>query len=611
LLIRVIERIEAGESEGVVVARLDRFGRSVMDGLRAIERIQEAGGTFVSVQDNFDIETPTGKLILQILFSIGEWQLERIRSGWDVAKAKAIARGVYVGRTPFGYRRGEDGRLRVDPEKAAIVHEIFTSRAAGESYAAIAARLNELGHRGVTGVPFSAGTVMGVVKNPAYRGEAHHGSHCNRNAHPPIVDPALWQSVQVWRRALARRKAESLLVGMIRCATCGRMLATSPPGKVREVRHYVYRCCTRDGKCSAPAYARGDELEPLVEEFLFKRRRRGSGSSSRGTGVAAEEAAVAAAEAELAAYRDEPLLLSVLGKTSYAEGLASRQQQLEVRLLELASARRRQSTPLVDLGELWQSWPELDWPRRRQALGELIDFVTVWPGTAPLCERARVYRRGRGPVVGQNGIVLTPFDQARNKGERLVAPRRWAVRRLEKELRSFLTGREVWPDYLEFAAAGRGRLHGQVLLWGGPYYWSAKLGLRIWDKAVVWSEDRIEAALAPFLVGREYWPPRRAFQQAGLNRVYSAAQQNGGIAHWAERFELPYRARSTYSWTPERIERELLRLAGAGGEFPTHREMRAKGPNGLAEAVRREGGMLRWADRLGLRLSPQRRRRAR
>src|SRR4051812_27445003 len=51
LLMAAIGRIESGASEGLVVAKLDRFGRSLLDGLSAIERIERAGGTFVSVQD--------------------------------------------------------------------------------------------------------------------------------------------------------------------------------------------------------------------------------------------------------------------------------------------------------------------------------------------------------------------------------------------------------------------------------------------------------------------------------------------------------------------------------------------------------------------------------
>src|SRR5262249_4696444 len=62
LLLRAIERVETKECDGVVVAKLDRFGRSLVDSLAAIERIRKAGGTFVSVQDGLDLSTDTGKL---------------------------------------------------------------------------------------------------------------------------------------------------------------------------------------------------------------------------------------------------------------------------------------------------------------------------------------------------------------------------------------------------------------------------------------------------------------------------------------------------------------------------------------------------------------------
>ena len=113
-LLRALDRVENGESEGVIVAKIDRFGRRVIDGLRAIKRIEQAGGTFVSVQDGIDLSTPTGEFVMQVLFSIGEWELKRVRVSWDEAARRAVERGVYVAQAPFGYLRGEDGRLRVD-----------------------------------------------------------------------------------------------------------------------------------------------------------------------------------------------------------------------------------------------------------------------------------------------------------------------------------------------------------------------------------------------------------------------------------------------------------------------------------------------------------------
>ena len=134
LLMRAIDRVERGESQGVVVAKLDRFGRSLVDSLAAIERIRAAGGTFVAVQDGLDLNTDTGRLAARVMLSMAEWQLDCVRTGWRQARERAIARGVHIGAVPpTGYRRDTDGRLRPDPPADAAVAEAFRRRAASMS----------------------------------------------------------------------------------------------------------------------------------------------------------------------------------------------------------------------------------------------------------------------------------------------------------------------------------------------------------------------------------------------------------------------------------------------------------------------------------------------
>src|SRR5688500_14197352 len=85
---QALVRVERRESSGIVVARLDRFGRSLLDGLAAIDRITRAGGTFVAVEDGLDLSTDTGRLVLRIMLSLGEWELDRVRSNWRTAKQR-------------------------------------------------------------------------------------------------------------------------------------------------------------------------------------------------------------------------------------------------------------------------------------------------------------------------------------------------------------------------------------------------------------------------------------------------------------------------------------------------------------------------------------------
>ncbi len=92
---QALARCEAGETGGIVVAKLDRFARSAVDALGAIRRPNEAGARLVSVEDNFDGSTPMGRFAIGILTLIAELELERIKENWTAAVSGAIERGVH------------------------------------------------------------------------------------------------------------------------------------------------------------------------------------------------------------------------------------------------------------------------------------------------------------------------------------------------------------------------------------------------------------------------------------------------------------------------------------------------------------------------------------
>jgi DNA invertase Pin-like site-specific DNA recombinase len=82
---QALGRCEAGETGGIVVARLDRFARSAVDALEAIKRLNEAGARLVSVEDNFDGSTPMGRFAIGILTLIAELELDRITESLSTA----------------------------------------------------------------------------------------------------------------------------------------------------------------------------------------------------------------------------------------------------------------------------------------------------------------------------------------------------------------------------------------------------------------------------------------------------------------------------------------------------------------------------------------------
>lgn len=236
MLLEALQRVESGDSQGIVVAKLDRFGRSLIDGLANIERIRAAGGTFVSVQDGLDLGTPTGKLILRIMFSMAEWELDRVRANWDVAQARAVARGIHGGGyTPLGYIRDRmSGKLRVNKREARVVAEVFRRRGEGASIRELVVYLNSTGlktKRG--GTKFVDSSVSNLIGNRVYTGEARSGRHVKEGAHPAIVDEATWQQAQHPRKA-RQRPRRSLLGAVVRCAECGAGHAYPGPGYVGQ-----------------------------------------------------------------------------------------------------------------------------------------------------------------------------------------------------------------------------------------------------------------------------------------------------------------------------------------------------------------------------------------
>ncbi len=171
-----LERIEQGVSGGLLVARLDRFARTVAGALATLERIDELGGVVLTAEGDFDTSTATGELVLGIMLQLAQFELRRIRESWADAQKRAVARGVHIStRVPVGYRRNGDSRLEVDRLTAPHVKEIFLRRARGASWQACADYLNAEGVPTFKGGQWTPGNARVICTNRVYLGEARAG----------------------------------------------------------------------------------------------------------------------------------------------------------------------------------------------------------------------------------------------------------------------------------------------------------------------------------------------------------------------------------------------------------------------------------------------------
>jgi len=428
-LLAAIERIERGESAGLVVGYASRFGRSLLDGLALIERVRAAGGLFASVADGLDTSTETGRLVLRIMLSIAEHDLERVRGNFQDARARAVGRGIHPSPVPpFGYTRPEDddghilGPLVPDVVTGPLVSELFVKRAAGVGPTALARLLEAAGAR----TPYDSGTwtlrgVRTMLANRVYLGEARHGEFVNAGAHLALTDPVTFRQAQAATAVRPSRSPDrpAVLAGLLRCAGCRHAMG-SFINRQRSETYRQYRCQRTypAGRCPEPAsIAASAGIEDHVTEAFFEAVGRMAAEPVRDDGSLADlERAAAEAEDALRMFRDDERIIATLGADAFAEGLGHRRTTLDAALDALGNARRELEDPsrLPSATDLRALWPSLDVEEKRRLLRLAVEAVFVRRGRGPVGERASVVLRGEGVEIPRAGgraraELLPPF----------------------------------------------------------------------------------------------------------------------------------------------------------------------------------------------------------
>lgn len=170
---RALAMLEAGEADGLLVAKLDRLTRSVRDLGDLSERFFASRFSLLSVSDSIDTRTAAGRLVLNVLTSVAQWERETTVERTIDALSHLKGGGVRLGGEALGWARtseiGADGRrvIRDDGEEAETVERILALRGEGHALRAIAAQLIAEGRRTKRGGAWAAETVRKVLARAA------------------------------------------------------------------------------------------------------------------------------------------------------------------------------------------------------------------------------------------------------------------------------------------------------------------------------------------------------------------------------------------------------------------------------------------------------------
>ena len=143
---RLLALIDARAVDVVIIAKLDRLTRSVKDLAELLERFNRRGVSLVSVAESLDTGSAAGRLVLNIMTAVSQWEREAIGERTRDAMRHKRANGERVGTVPFGFRLAEDGRrLEEEPAEQDILARIRELKAARHTTRQIAEELNRQG----------------------------------------------------------------------------------------------------------------------------------------------------------------------------------------------------------------------------------------------------------------------------------------------------------------------------------------------------------------------------------------------------------------------------------------------------------------------------------
>jgi len=265
---RLLADVEAGAVDVIVVYKIDRFSRSLLDFTKLIETLEAHNVSLVSVTQQFNTTTSMGRLTLNILLSFAQFEREVIAERIRDKVGAARRRGKYIGGIPpLGYSVDRDRkRLVVDDAEATLVRTIFRRYHQLGSVVALVRELNAKGVRTKSwttrdgrvreGVPWHKGNLAKLLHNPLYIGQVRHHDQVYPGEHEAISERSLWDAVQALLASNAPPNAEqartsqpALLKGLLRCGHCDAPMGLTFTRK--GGRTYRYYVCQRTNNQSA------------------------------------------------------------------------------------------------------------------------------------------------------------------------------------------------------------------------------------------------------------------------------------------------------------------------------------------------------------------------
>jgi site-specific DNA recombinase len=288
-LAQLMADIHAGKIDAVIVYKVDRLSRSLLDFAKMMETFDRYHVSFVSVTQQFNTATSMGRLVLNVLLSFAQFEREIISERTRDKIAAARRKGKWSGGHPLlGYDVDPHGfKLVVNKPEAVRVRAIFSLYLKHRGMIPVVQELERrrwVNKRWVTrkghargGRRFTKTSLHRLLTNVTYTGRIKYKSEVHNGEHEAVVDRDVWDQTQALltgngthENTLARQRSGAPLRGLLHCLPCGCSMTPSFSSKNKSLRYRYYVCCNaqRRGWAACPSKS---IPATQIEQFVVER----------------------------------------------------------------------------------------------------------------------------------------------------------------------------------------------------------------------------------------------------------------------------------------------------------------------------------------------------
>ena len=273
----IIQLIKSKELDTLIIHNLDRLTRSVKDLAYLIEILEKNHIELISITENIDTSTPSGRMFIMIIGVISQWEEDSISWRTKRGLEEAARRGFYCkGKVPLGYKRNPDDKhyLIIDDETAGVIKNIFdciVNKGMNVWNVTSVYRRNKVLNR-----KWQKNDIYKIVRNLVYSGTLVFGGNNYDDVIPPIVDKETQlEAIRLVNLKSRNRRYKYLFKGEVTCKSCKHILVCDCSSrkkkhtKQREI--YKYYVCSECKKRISEEIIR-DSVKGQLKKYLIDKQ---------------------------------------------------------------------------------------------------------------------------------------------------------------------------------------------------------------------------------------------------------------------------------------------------------------------------------------------------